>query len=294
MDIAVIPAFEEERTIGTIVLKCLAEVDRVAVVDDGSTDGTAQVARMAGAEVIENPRNEGKGRALLLGIEAALKKGADRIVILDGDGQHDPADIPRLLAPLQGEDVDLVIGSRTEEGDGDPSLARRVGRGVLDGMTNAGAGLELEDTQSGFRAAKASCLATIRPKETGMGVESEMLMAAAREDLTVVEVPVPDHYPADSPSRTPPVQHGLDVVASIGRFIRGDHPLALFGTVGTLLLAIGGYLGYQAMNNASSIAELLSVRGVLATTLVFLGCSIWVGAMILDAISLEKRGSSGG
>ncbi|EHQ34400.1 glycosyltransferase family 2 protein [Methanoplanus limicola] len=109
---AIIPCLNEELVIGSLILKTLPEVDRVIIVDDGSTDRTAEVAELAGAEVIRYEENQGKAYALKRGIEAALEKGCTAAVLLDGDGQHHTTDIERVLAPVIAGEADLVIGSR--------------------------------------------------------------------------------------------------------------------------------------------------------------------------------------
>lgn len=108
----VLPAYNEEITIGSIVLLTRYYADNVIVVDDGSADRTAEIAKGAGAEVIIHKTNKGKGSALKTGFKAAADMGADIIVTMDSDGQHNPADIPNLLTPIIEEKVDMVIGSR--------------------------------------------------------------------------------------------------------------------------------------------------------------------------------------
>lgn len=290
MHVAVIPVLDEERTIGTIVLKAQRSVDQVIVVDDGSRDDTAEVAREAGAEVIVHDTNQGKGRALSTGIEAAVKAGADRVVLLDGDGQHDPAHIPALLAAIDQEDADLVVGSRTLSGEGRSSGARKVGRNVLDRVTNLAGGLGLRDTQSGFRAARADALALILPKEAGMGVESEMLLAAAREGLTIVEVAIPDDYPDGVEPSVAPARHGASVVASVLRFVREEHPLLVFGGGGLVMLAVGLFLGYQTATGYYDTGEFWPGKAMLSMLFLILASVALLGAMILDAIRLRLRG----
>src|SRR5665647_2745070 len=153
----ILPAYNEEVSIGSIVLLTRIQADKVIVVDDGSTDRTAAVARKAGAEVIVHEVNMGKGRALKTGFEAAA--GADIIVTMDSDGQHDPAEIPKLVILIIEEDADMVNGSRYLNGvDKNTPAYRRIGQTVLDGFTNINSGLKITDSQSGFRAFAASTI----------------------------------------------------------------------------------------------------------------------------------------
>ena len=110
--IAVIPAYKEEIAIGSVVLKAKKHVNRVIVVDDGSLDKTAEVAELAGAEVIRLDRNYGKAYALMRGLERAKELDCSVVVMLDADGQHDPDEIPRVVNPVLRGEADMVIGSR--------------------------------------------------------------------------------------------------------------------------------------------------------------------------------------
>lgn len=153
---AILPAYNEEISIGSVVLNTRKYVDRVIVVDDGSHDRTLEVAELAGAEVIRHPRNLGKGAALRTGFEAM--NGADVIVTIDTDGQNSPADIPKLIEPILWGEADRVNGSCCiNSNKKDMPFYRRIGQRVLDAATNLDSGLSVTDSHSGFRAAlKAS------------------------------------------------------------------------------------------------------------------------------------------
>lgn len=288
MRVAVVPALNEERTIGTVVLKAAEVVDQVLVVDDGSTDATAEVAKRAGAEVLPHEGNRGKGAALWTGLREALDRKADVVVTLDGDGQHDPAHLAELVAPIEAGEADVVVGSRDLDGDGASSRSRQVGRAVLDTVTNTVGGLDVADTQSGFRAIRADVLPSILPKESGMGVESEMLLAAQREGHRIVEVQVPDHYPEGVSPSTNPTRHGASVLASILRFVREEHPLAFFGGGGLVALVIGLYLGYQTASHYYATQVFWPGKAMLSMLFLILGSIAILGAMILDALQLQK------
>lgn len=146
------PAYNEERSIARMVLGCQKYVDRVIVVDDGISDATAELAISAGAHVVRHEWNAGYGTALRTCFETAREIGADRMVIIDSDGQHDPDEIPQLLQPLD-RGVDMVIGSRFCNGNAqDIPAYRKVGMRILDITTNFLGGLSVTDSQSGFRA----------------------------------------------------------------------------------------------------------------------------------------------
>ena len=143
------------------------------------------MAELAGAEVIRHPINRGKGAALRSGFNAA--NGADIIVTMDADGQHYPSEIPNLIAPILEGEADVVNGSRYMNGNGkNTPKYRRLGQKVLDKATNFSSGLDITDSQSGFRAFAAHTVPAFRFKQNGFGIESEMLADAANVGLRVL------------------------------------------------------------------------------------------------------------
>ena len=154
--VAVVPAFEEEAAIGPVVAEITAfdpSID-VVVFDDGSSDGTGVAAAAAGATVVRLPFNLGIGAAVQTGFRWALERDYDLAVRLDGDGQHDPAELPKLLAPIERGEADVVTGSRfREEEDGyRPPLGRRVGITWFARLVSLLSGQRVTDTTSGFQA----------------------------------------------------------------------------------------------------------------------------------------------
>ena len=194
---ALLPAYNEEVSIGSVVLRTLQFADRVIVIDDGSQDRTAEVAALAGAEVLRHARNRGKGAALKTGFESL--NGDAVIVTIDTDGQHsltgvssscapdgaqlDPADIPRLVEPILQGEADMVNGSRYLNGNKkDTPFYRRVGQKVLDVASNMNSGLSVTDSLSGFRTFTANAKGVFRFGQKGLAIESEMLADAAHGD----------------------------------------------------------------------------------------------------------------
>lgn len=241
-----IPAFNEAATIGSVVIAAGRYVDNVVVIDDGSLDATLEIAREAGATVIEQRRNQGKGAAIRRALEFARENDMEQFVMLDGDWQHDPAEIPRLLEPIESGKADIVIGSRyTGKGAGDTPLHRRIGQVILDTLTMVGSGTYVSDSQSGFRALGREAIERIEIREVGFGIETEMLRAAADEGLTVTEVPISINYNVPAPNTANSFMHGFSVVETILRIVRDRRPLLFFGVPGLTLMAFG--LGYGAL-----------------------------------------------
>jgi glycosyltransferase involved in cell wall biosynthesis len=240
---AILPAFNEEVSIGSIVLHARQHADRVIVIDDGSTDNTFEVAQLAGAEVIRHTSNKGKGAALKTGFEIAALNGTKIIVTLDADGQHDPEDIPKLIAPILAGEADMVNGSRyINDKDRNTPFYRRIGQSVLDKATNFNSGLHITDTQSGFRAFDKDILPVFKFRSNGMAIESEMLMDAANAGLKMKEVEIGVRYDVDCSTENP-ISHGLRVLVNVLYDMELNKPLYYFTAPGLLFTIVGIGMG---------------------------------------------------
>ena len=239
---AIIPAYNEELAIGSVVIGTLKYVDQVMVIDDGSTDQTAEIAERAGAEVIKLPENMGKGSAIKTGFLAV--KDADIIVTIDADGQHSPQEIPKLIKPITDGNADMVNGSRYlgKKKNGTPSY-RRFGQTVLDRATNFNAGIKITDSQSGFRAFAAYTLPVFHFKQKGFSIESEMLMDAAASGTRIMEVEIGVKYDQGNMHKKNPVSHGLGVLVKLLQDMEFKRPLYYFTFPGLILIGIGLTLG---------------------------------------------------
>ncbi len=188
-----IPAFDCVTTIGEVVAGVRDFLETVIVVDDGSHDGTGERAADAGAMVVNLPVNSGKGVALRRGIEAALSGRPDALIFLDGDGQHDPADIPAFLGAWDDSRPDLVIGCRLGDPESIPGArywTNYIGSRILSWMT----GRDLDDSQSGYRLLGGDLASRLRLVAAGFAIESEMLIRAARLGARFEHVPVRTIY----------------------------------------------------------------------------------------------------
>jgi glycosyltransferase involved in cell wall biosynthesis len=194
----VIPALNEAVTIAEVVRQCYAVVDSpcVIVVDDGSHDDTAVIAAQNGATVLRHNANQGKGASLMDGMRAAVAGGATAVVTLDGDGQHRPQDLPRLLASSHTWPEHIVIGSRRASGTAAPR-SRRIANRVADFWVSWAARHPIDDSQSGFRVYPKRVLSLISAQPSlahGFAFESEILIEAGRAGIHTVAVDIPTIY----------------------------------------------------------------------------------------------------
>jgi len=207
-----IPAYNEEATIRGLVERALRFCPLVIVVDDGSKDGTAQELAGSPAVLLQNPENRGKADALWRGAEKARELGAELIVSLDGDGQHAPEDIPRLLQAAEANPGSIVIGARLANRESIPT-ARYVANRIAAFWVSWACGQRLEDSQSGFRVYPSYIFDNVRvphDRSRSFVFESEILVEAARRGHQCVPVPIAAIYsPGSRPSHFRPV---VDIV----------------------------------------------------------------------------------
>lgn len=192
--VIVIPAYNEEKTIGETVRGALPVADRVLVVDDGSSDRTAEIAANAGAAVVRHAVNRGLGGALGTGIEGALRLGADAIVTMDADGQHRAEDAKAAFDRLAEGDVDFVIGSRMLEGKGNMPARRRLAQALGNALTFVLFRKWVTDSQSGLRGMTRSAAERIRLRSSRMEVSSEFVKEIVDKRLRLAEIPIEAIY----------------------------------------------------------------------------------------------------
>lgn len=212
--IAVIPVHNEAATVAAVVRAASAYLP-VIVVDDASQDGSGTLAAAAGAQVLRLSKQRGKGEALRRGFAAALRRGAEAVVTLDGDGQHDPHDIPRLLAARQRWPERVIIGSRMATAAAIPRLRCYAIRTVSWWMAWLGR-CAIRDSQSGLRLYPAALLRALHLRHGRFLLESELLLKALQAGWQVHEIPIRPLYPPGHTSHYDPVRDGLAITAYMG------------------------------------------------------------------------------
>jgi glycosyltransferase involved in cell wall biosynthesis len=285
--VGAIPCYNEERFIGSVVLKTRGLVDEIIVIDDGSTDETAKVAEQAGARVIRHDYNLGKAAAVTTAFQRAKETGCQVLVLLDGDGQHDPSDIPKLVQPVLDGRSDIVVGSRFLGVDSHVPGYRVWGQRVLTFLTNLGSSVSVTDSQSGFRAFSRRAVETLSFAEKGLSVESEMQFLAKESDLRVEEVSTHIGY-LDSPKRNP-VAHGMSVFNSIIGLISRRLPLIFFGVPGVIMMGFGLWQAWTVVQGYNSTGEFYIGPALMAMVLCIIGSlSIFTGLILYTIRSFFK------
>ena len=288
--IAAIPCFNEARYIGSVVIESKKFAESVVVIDDGSTDATAEIAAEAGAMVHKHGQNRGYGAAIRSAFAKGRQLEADVLVTLDGDGQHDPSDIPNLVKPVVEGEADVVVGSRFLGLGKRPPFHRRLGQRVLTAATNLGSGQTVTDSQSGFRAYSSKALKELSLAESGMSASSEIQFAIGRSGLRVAEVPIYVSY-MDKAKRSP-LGHGLSVLSRLLVLMSLKQPLLLFGVPGLVLLAGGLGMGGWVLAIYGDTGK-VPVGNALGTVLLCLaGLLALFAALMLQAMKELLRGEA--
>lgn len=278
-----IPAFNEERFIGSVVLRAGKAGFPVLVVDDGSDDDTAAIAAAAGARVERHPTNLGKAQAINTALAVARKQNADALVVLDGDGQHDADEIERVLEPVLAGDADIAIGSRFLPGsDGEVPAVRRVGQRLVTGATNLISGARVTDSQSGFRAFSRRAIQALFLRSAGYGGEVEMQFHARDHALRLAEVPCRAIY-SDPPKR-PVLEHGTRVLNQLLQLSGRHRPLLFFSIPGIVLVLLGLVAG-SVISAIYSATHVLAVGyALLSVLLIVCGLLACFTGLVLHAV----------
>jgi glycosyltransferase involved in cell wall biosynthesis len=202
---AVIPAYQEEKHVGEVAQRTRAQLENVLVVDDGSTDATAERARSSGVDVVIHPQNRGKGESIKTGLRYWLERGSEYVVLLDADGQHLPEEISRFVDSAASEsNAKIFIGSRMNDTSVMP-LVRRIVNRYMSGEISRVCGQQIPDTQCGFRMLHRDIIPEVLSGASRFEYETEMLIIASRKGHRVASVPITTVY-SDEVSSINPVR----------------------------------------------------------------------------------------
>lgn len=282
------PAYNEEKYIGSVVLEARQFADEVVVVDDGSSDRTAQVARLAGATVVQHEKNSGYGVTVQTVLAEAKKRNPDVLVLLDADGQHNPDEIASLVKAISSG-ADVAIGSRKIK-SGDIPAYRKFGQKIISYFTRVLSKSTLSDTESGFRAFSRQAIQVLEPKERGMAISAETISEATARGLKITEVPISAIYTRDG-STLNPVKHGMGVLNRVLAMISERRPLLFFGTVGTILIMLGIAAGIIVLRALFTVKELAVGTALISMLLITVGMLCIFTGVILNVLVKRIRDS---
>lgn len=283
--IAVIPAYNEELAIGSVVLRTRQFVERVIVLDDGSHDLTATIAEHAGAEVIRLSKNHGKSYAVIRGFDRARQLNADIVVMLDGDGQHNPEEIPRVITPILKGRADLVIGSRFINGlKNKIPFYRKIGQKALNRFTKMASSCPVVDSQSGFRALSAKALDNFTIEPDGYAIESAMISHLSDKGIKIVEIPINVKYELPHKHKQNFFTHGWEIMSTLVGIIGYRRPLISFGIPGSIIIIIGMILAYWALMEYTQYHVFPYSLTLVSTVFLLLGVLLINTALVLNSI----------
>ncbi|BDQ31817.1 dolichyl-phosphate mannose synthase [Nitrosopumilus zosterae] len=269
-----IPAFNEERNIGSIIAKLKQKYAQIIVCDDGSSDMTSVIASLMGVHVVKHDKNMGYGSAIKTIFNESKKIEGDVLVTFDADGQHQISEIDSMLKPIYDNKADIVIGSRFLGTTKGLPTYRKIGIKTITGLTNVMTGSKITDSQSGFRAYKKNVIDQIFPTESGMGISTEILIKASKKNMRITEIPITISYENNTHSQEP-ISHGTSVVMSTVKHVAIERPLLYYGVTGLCFLILGLIFGAWTM-------QIYSEERVVMTNIALIG----IGGVILGTILL--------
>ena len=274
-----IPAYNEEKNIASLLIKLKKISENIIVCNDGSNDLTGKIAKELGATVIEHEKNLGYGSAIKSIFLKAREINADVLVTFDADGQHRIEDINAILEPIKNNAADIVIGSRFLNNNQEIPKYREIGIKAITKLTNVTGGTKITDSQSGFRAYSKKILEEIEPKESGMGISTEILIKTQKAGFIITEVPITILYEGDTSTHNP-ISHGSSVILSTLKYVAIERPLIFYGIPGIIFLLVGLAFGvwtiqiYSEQGQVITNIALVGVGGVIMGTILMLTATI--------------------
>jgi glycosyltransferase involved in cell wall biosynthesis len=289
--VEVVPAFNEEIAIGSVVLGALTYVDAVIDVDDCSRDRTSELAKMAGAHVICMPQNGGKAKALITGLKEAERLGCLAAVMLDGDGQHRTDDIKAVVGPVIDGEADLVIGSRfLGEQNGIPRY-RIFGQKVINSLSNFSSKVEISDSQSGMRALSRKALSNLDFSSDGYNVESDMITHFTDVGLKIVEVPISVRYDVPNGHKQGATSMGMKLLGNVVSMIGYKRPLLLFGVPGAAAGLAGVVIAVLTFFDIYLFGTFIA-QALVGVALFLIGSFFVISGLTLNSLTLMMKARS--
>jgi len=279
-----IPAFNEEKSIASIITKLMNITDSIIVCNDGSSDLTSEIAEKMGAVVINHEKNLGYGAAIRSIFLKAKELDGDILVTFDADGQHRIEDIENVTTPIINQEAELVIGSRfLDDSEKEVPQYRKVGIKVITKITNASIKEKLTDSQSGFRAYSKKMVNELSPSELGMGISTEILIKASSKNFKIVEVPIKILYSGDTSTHNP-ISHGSSVVLSTIKYTSIEHPLKFYGIPSMIFFIIGLSFTYLSAQYYAEIGRLNTNLTIVAAGTILIAVVLLITSILLYSL----------
>ena len=276
-----IPAFNEEKNIGSVIAQLDKIADTIIVCNDGSSDMTKMIAEKMGALVINHDKNLGYGATIRSLFLKAVELNFDALVTMDADGQHNVDDVKTVLEPILKNEADIVIGSRfLSDNNKEIPKYRKAGIRIITKLANTSLDKKITDSQSGFRSYNKQVLSKILPSEFGMGVSNEILIKANKLKFRIAEVPINVSYEGDT-STHHPITHGASVFISTIKFISIEHPLKFYGIPGFCFLGVGIFFIIWTLQIFSESREIITNISIIAIGTTIFGTLLVMTATIL-------------
>ncbi len=294
--IITIPAYNEEKTIAKVIREIPKRISgikkiEIIVVDDGSTDNTAKIAKQNGAIVIKHTCNRGLAKAFKTGLNAALARGADIIVNTDADFQYNQKQIPELIKPILEGKADIVLGSRFKGWIEEMPLSKRLGNKLATAVVRLVTGYKISDAQTGFRAfsREAALRMNVLSDYT---YTQETLLIAAEHKLKVVEIPVDFRKRADRSRLISSIwSYAKKAGATILLAYLSYKPLKVFLTLGALLILAGLFAGIKVLMHyfATGLVQPYLPTALLSSLLLILGFEVVIIGLVAEMIKLNRK-----
>ena len=278
-----IPAYNEEKNIGSIIVQLKKITKHVFVCDDGSHDSTSEIAEGLGAIVVRHKRNKGYGAAIKTIFSKGREMKADVLVTFDSDGQHRAIDIKKVIKPIIAKQADMVIGSRFLNNETKIPKYREIGMKTITKVTNITGGTKVADSQSGFRAYNKKILENIHPTESGMGISTEILIKIQKAGYKIIEVPIKVLYEGETSTHNP-ISHGSSVIISTLKFVAIERPLSFYGIPGMILFCVGLSFGIWEIQIFLEQNVVVTNIALVAGIGIILGVVLLITATILHSI----------
>jgi glycosyltransferase involved in cell wall biosynthesis len=294
--IVTIPAYNEEKTIAKVIREIPKKIPgirkiEIIVVDDGSTDSTASVAKRCGAIVVRHAGNRGLAKAFKTGLSAALERGADIIVNTDADFQYNQKQIPALIKPILEGKADIVLGSRFAGWIEEMPLSKKLGNKLATAVVRFVTGYKISDAQTGFRAfsREAALRMNILSDYT---YTQETLLIAAEHKLKVVEIPVDFRKRAGKSRLISSIwSYAKKAGATIWLTYLSYRPLKVFLTLGAVLIVVGILAGIKVLSHylATGLVQPYLPTALLASLLLILGFEVIIIGLVAEMVKSNRK-----